>query len=326
MSRSRPRARGSCRRARAAPSRPRLARQHPWRAHAQRLRRSSARVRSAEPGRRRTRPRATRGRPGSPPPHPRPCATESVSSMRRISTPASASAKRRLATAVSAFPRWSEPVGLGANRTRTFTRRRSRRARAARRPARARHGSRGTARGRSRLRVRRGCRRRARCRRSSSCRRRGSRGRPGAAPSRRAPRSPLHPSGKPIGEALRCPRVREPEPRDGDVRLVAVLLEELPLQHLRALVRVVRDVLRAVGEVPEDRVRLAERAPVVEDERRHAQRRDSGRRGAPCGSSGRRRRRRPSRTRSRAGRAGAEPCSSCPRPPSCRAAPAGRYR
>ena len=50
-----------------------------------------------------------------------------------------------------------------------------------------------------------------------------------------------------------------------------ILLEELPLQDLRALVGVDRDELRAVGEVPEDRVRLGERASVVEDERRHAQ-------------------------------------------------------
>ena len=52
---------------------------------------------------------------------------------------------------------------------------------------------------------------------------------------------------------------------------MAVLLEELPLQHLRALVRVVRDELRPVAEVPEDRVRLGERTAVVEDERRHAE-------------------------------------------------------
>ncbi len=45
----------------------------------------------------------------------------SVSSIRRTSTPSRPSAKRRFATAVSAFPRWSEPVGLGAKRTRTVT-------------------------------------------------------------------------------------------------------------------------------------------------------------------------------------------------------------
>src|SRR5689334_7820458 len=50
---------------------------------------------------------------------------------------------------------------------------------------------------------------------------------------------------------------------------MAVLLEEAPLQHLGALVGVVRQIGGAVGEVPEDRVRLRERAAVVKDERRH---------------------------------------------------------
>ena len=45
----------------------------------------------------------------------------SVSSMRRTRTPPCSSANRRLATAVSALPTWSEPVGLGAKRTRTDT-------------------------------------------------------------------------------------------------------------------------------------------------------------------------------------------------------------
>ena len=58
----------------------------------------------------------------------------------------------------------------------------------------------------------------------------------------------------------------------GDARLVLILLEELPLQDLRALIRVDRDELRPVRDVPEDRVRLGERASVVEDERRQAQR------------------------------------------------------
>ena len=52
---------------------------------------------------------------------------------------------------------------------------------------------------------------------------------------------------------------------------MAVLLEELPLQHLGALVGIVREVLRPVPEVPENRVRLAEGAAVVEDERRDAE-------------------------------------------------------
>ena len=52
---------------------------------------------------------------------------------------------------------------------------------------------------------------------------------------------------------------------------MAVLLEELPLQHLRALVRILGHELRPVAEVPEDRVRLRERAAVVENERRNAE-------------------------------------------------------
>ena len=77
----------------------------------------------------------------------------------------------------------------------------------------------------------------------------------------------------PLGVLLRLARVGEQEPDDGDRRLVLVLLEELPLEHLRALVAVVGDVVRAVAEVPEDRVRLRERPAVVEHERRHAPRR-----------------------------------------------------
>ncbi len=47
----------------------------------------------------------------------------SVSSIRSTSAPPRSSANRRFATAVSALPRWSDPVGLGAKRTRTLTRR-----------------------------------------------------------------------------------------------------------------------------------------------------------------------------------------------------------
>ena len=54
---------------------------------------------------------------------------------------------------------------------------------------------------------------------------------------------------------------------------MVVLLEELPLEHLSALVPVDRHERGAVGEVPEDRVRLGEGATVVEHERRHAERR-----------------------------------------------------
>ena len=80
----------------------------------------------------------------------------------------------------------------------------------------------------------------------------------------------LHPGREPLLEALGRARVGDPEARDGDVRLMAVLLEELPLQDLRALVGIGRHVLRPVAEVPEDRVRLGERPAVVEHERRHA--------------------------------------------------------
>ena len=66
---------------------------------------------------------------------------------------------------------------------------------------------------------------------------------------------------------------RDQEADDGERRLDLVLLEELPLQHLGALVGVGRGVLRAVAEIPDDRVRLGERAAVVEHERRHAPRR-----------------------------------------------------
>src|SRR5437762_5992614 len=41
--------------------------------------------------------------------------------MRRRSVPPRSSAKTRFATALSAPPRWSEPVGLGAKRTRTMS-------------------------------------------------------------------------------------------------------------------------------------------------------------------------------------------------------------
>ena len=100
----------------------------------------------------------------------------SVSSIRSTSTPPCASAKRRFATAVSAFPRWSEPgrARREADADGHGLRRRSGRARAARRRARARRGSPDTARGRSRPRARRACTRRARCPRSSSARRRGT--------------------------------------------------------------------------------------------------------------------------------------------------------
>ena len=76
-----------------------------------------------------------------------------------------------------------------------------------------------------------------------------------------------------VAHLLRAAGVDEPEARHRDGRLVVVLLEEHPLQHLCPLVGVVRDEARALAEKPEDRAGLAERPAVVEHERRHAQRR-----------------------------------------------------
>ena len=72
-------------------------------------------------------------------------------------------------------------------------------------------------------------------------------------------------------EELGLPGVRLQETRHRDHRLVRVLLEELPLQHLGALVRVGRHVLGALAEVPQDRVRLRERPAVVEHQGRDAE-------------------------------------------------------
>src|SRR6266576_4850636 len=74
-------------------------------------------------------------------------------------------------------------------------------------------------------------------------------------------------------ERLGTAGVRNPEAHDGDRGLEVVLLEEHPLQHLRAFVRICGNEARALAEVPEDRARRAERTSVVEHERRHTQRR-----------------------------------------------------
>ncbi len=76
-----------------------------------------------------------------------------------------------------------------------------------------------------------------------------------------------------LGVPLGLARVGDQEPDDGDRRLVLILLEELPLEHLGALVSVVGDEPGAVAEIPENRVRLRERPTVVEHERRHPPRR-----------------------------------------------------
>src|SRR5438874_452635 len=82
----------------------------------------------------------------------------------------------------------------------------------------------------------------------------------------------VHPLGQPVGEFLRAAGVRDPEADDRHGWLEVVLLEEHPLQHLRPLVWILGHEARSVAEVPEDRARLAERATVVEHERRHPQR------------------------------------------------------
>ena len=70
-----------------------------------------------------------------------------------------------------------------------------------------------------------------------------------------------------VGE-LRAVRLDQAEVVPGahhrDVRLVAVLLEEQPLQHLRAAELVVRQERRALGEVELDRVRLPQVGAVLE--------------------------------------------------------------
>ena len=90
-------------------------------APALRPRRTPHPARSAAPALRRSRPRARRDRRAIASSPPSTFRAGSVSSIRSTTTPPCESAKRRLATAVSAFPRWSEPVGLGAKRTRTDT-------------------------------------------------------------------------------------------------------------------------------------------------------------------------------------------------------------
>ena len=105
---------------------------------------------------------------GSPPRRPAPSASRSVSSIRARAHRRCSSAKRRFATAVSALPRCSEPVGLGAKRTRTrdasgVDRHVPRLGCDAIEPGPDRRVA---ARGRSRPRRRRACTRRARCRRA----------------------------------------------------------------------------------------------------------------------------------------------------------------
>ena len=266
--------RGSSRRARAAPSRPRRARHSRRRALARRPPHSAHHARSAAAAPPRNGGRARRDRLRSPPPRLRPSERDpcrrSAGSRPLRASPRSGGSRRPSAR----FRRGATPSGS---------------ARSGREPACA-YASIGTwpgwaatrsshARiagyalevepalvGHVRVRVQRDVRERV------ARRRRRTSGRPAPAPSRRA-RSSRPRAGAPSGarSVSGCARVGLPEPRDRDVRLVAVLLEELPLQHLCALVRVLGDVLRAVAEVPEDRVRLRERPAVVEHERRDAE-------------------------------------------------------
>ena len=77
-------------------------------------------ARSGAPAPRPRRRRATRDRRRSPPPRPRRSARRPCRRSAAGTTPPCSSAKRRFATALSAPPRCSEPVGLGAKRTRTM--------------------------------------------------------------------------------------------------------------------------------------------------------------------------------------------------------------
>jgi hypothetical protein len=79
--------------------------------------------------------------------------------------------------------------------------------------------------------------------------------------------------GEAIGELIRTAGVREPESGNRDRRLVVVLLEEHPLQNLRAVVRILWNEAGALTEIPEDRARFRERPTVVQHECWNAQRR-----------------------------------------------------
>src|ERR1700730_7242429 len=65
-------------------------------------------------------------------------------------------------------------------------------------------------------------------------------------------------------------RKREPEAGHGDIRLVAILLKEHPLQHLGAPPTVGGQQEGVLAQIPEDRVRLRESASILEFEYRNA--------------------------------------------------------
>ena len=132
-------------------------------------------------------------------------------------------------------------------------------------PRRASAARRGSARARSRPRPPRGCRRRARCRRSSSASP-TKQSRPARCPSitPSACVAPLAALGQLRGASPSSRPEVGPEAHHRDVGLVAVLLEEHPLQHLRALEAALGQERRALRQVQLDRVRLGEERAVLE--------------------------------------------------------------
>ena len=162
-------------------------------------------------------------------------------------------------------------------------------------------GSPGSPRDRTRPRAPRACTRTARCPRASARRRRRTRARPPQVPLHRVERAVpgRRPLLDPVGERLRPARVRDPEAHDRDRRLVVVLLEEHPLQHLRPLVA----ILRARSAFPRRSTRGSPPTPPAAGRRRaRASARaapGSARRAPRAGSSGRRRRASAARTAAR---------------------------
>src|SRR5205809_1292125 len=84
------------------------------------------------------------------------------------------------------------------------------------------------------------------------------------------PVAALHLLPQPVGLDLPAREHLEPRARYGDVRLVAVLLEEHPAQHVGAREALGGEEGCPLGQVEEDRVRLGEVAAVVELEDRDA--------------------------------------------------------
>src|SRR3546814_1267640 len=66
--------------------------------------------------------------------------------------------------------------------------------------------------------------------------------------------------------------VARPEPQHGDVGLVAVLLEEQPLQRSCPRQTLIGQVAAALGEIEQDGVGLRQEGPVLQFQQRHAAR------------------------------------------------------